>query len=160
MSEHPSPPEERLRDGIDRSGGPDACWPWIKARDGHGYGTLRIGSRLDGTSRMVGAHVLAYRLADGDPPADKPCILHTCDNPPCCNPKHLWAGTRADNNADSARKGRTVGGKGRKPMHCPAGHPYDETNTHIYRGKRYCRVCRRMTEARRRSRIKAEGANA
>lgn len=143
---------QRLLEGVDRSGGPDACWPWVRVSDKHGYGRLWIGSRTDGSLQRIGAHVLAYRLTHGDPPPDKPCILHTCDNPPCCNPKHLWAGTQADNNADSAKKGRTVGGKGRRPTHCPAGHPYDEANTRTTNGKRYCRACSRLHSHHRKDR--------
>lgn len=108
--------EARLLNGIDRSGGPDACWPWMLATNEYGYGLLRLGSIIDGSRRMARAHILAYRLAFGAPPLDKPCILHTCDNPRCCNPRHLWAGTVADNNADMVMKGR-------------ARHPNGESNT-------------------------------
>ena len=108
--------EARLHDGVDRSGGPDACWPWTLCTNEYGYGLLRVGSLVDGSRRMARVHVLAYRLAFGDPPPDKPCILHTCDNPPCCNPSHLFTGTVADNNADMVAKGR-------------ARHPNGESNS-------------------------------
>jgi hypothetical protein len=52
------------------------------------------------------AHRVAWTLANGPIPAGMH-VLHTCDNPPCCNPGHLWLGTQADNMADMARKGRT-----------------------------------------------------
>jgi hypothetical protein len=80
------------------------------ATDDYGYGTMRVGSLLDSSRRQERTHVVAYRLAFGDPPPDKPCILHRCDNPPCCNPAHLWAGTKADNVADMIAKGRALRG--------------------------------------------------
>jgi len=137
--------EERFHSGVDRSSGPDVCWPWMRAVNRQGYGEISVGSRTDGSRTLLRAHVLAYRLAFGDPPPDKPCILHSCDNPPCCNPRHLWAGTKADNIRDSVRKGRH---RNSKRTHCPAGHPYDESNTYVYRGQRICKACRRKRRRR------------
>ena len=47
--------------------------------------------------------------------AESGFLLHTCDNPSCCNPKHLWVGTHKENMEDKAKKGRSPdfsGGKG------------------------------------------------
>ena len=82
-------------------GAPDECWPWTAARIGNRYGV--IGTNSNGNFL---AHRIAWELThDGPVPAGL-CVLHRCDNPPCCNPAHLWLGTYADNNADMARKGR------------------------------------------------------
>jgi hypothetical protein len=53
------------------------------------------------------AHKVALSLVDGD--WDNPLpVLHSCDNPPCCNPAHLWRGSHTDNNADMRSKGRAA----------------------------------------------------
>ncbi len=92
---------------VDRSGGPDACWPWTGMLS-KGYG--RFGTRH--AVRFL-AHRVAYEIANGpivghvfmDPEKEK-IVMHTCDNPPCCNPKHLRLGTDADNIHDAMSKGR------------------------------------------------------
>jgi hypothetical protein len=95
---------------VDQSGGPLACWPWVGqgGHDSAGYGQ----ARFIGWTRKV--HREAYRLThpDFDPELD---VLHTCDNPPCCNPRHLFAGTALDNLRDAAAKGRL----GKKPLTWP-----------------------------------------
>jgi len=90
---------------VDRSGGPDACWPWLGYRKTRGgYGQVRR------DHRTYPAHVFAWVLVNGPLPADKPCGLHRCDNPPCCNPTHIFPGTNADNSADMVAKGRSHDG--------------------------------------------------
>lgn len=78
----------------------DECWEWQGCRERQGYGRIWYG---DGG---VLTHRLAYILTNGEPPDDAPHILHRCDNPPCCNPAHLYAGTNAQNVADKMQRGR------------------------------------------------------
>jgi hypothetical protein len=51
-------------------------------------------------------HRIAWEFEHGRAVPDGLCVCHSCDNPPCCNPGHLWIGTHADNAADKIRKGR------------------------------------------------------
>lgn len=81
-----------------KQGAPDECWEWQGRRNDDGYGQIRLGN----TYR---AHRIAYKLAYGSIP-DSLWVLHRCDNPPCCNPAHLFLGTVLDNNRDAAAKGR------------------------------------------------------
>lgn len=84
------------------------CWAWTGGRDKDGYGLLSwpIG---DGRTRTVRVHRLSWALRNGSIPPGVH-ILHSCDNPPCCNPDHLFPGTAAINNADKATKGRSLSG--------------------------------------------------
>lgn len=74
------------------------CWPWKGRVDQKGYGTS--------TGTTTTAHRIAYVLGNGaDIPPGK-IILHKCDNPVCCNPAHLQAGTYRENYLDMVTKGR------------------------------------------------------
>ncbi len=88
--------------------GEDECWPWLAKRNRYGYGEFN----LDGVRRSVQAYVVAYELTHGMilPLADL-CVLHRCDNPPCCNPGHLWVGTQMDNMHDKVQKRRQARGE-------------------------------------------------
>lgn len=102
-------PAKRLLACLDRSGGPDACWPWVRGRKPSGYG--HIGVSKGGRRWDVIAHRLAYAVLVGPIP-DGLDVLHACDNPPCCNPAHLHPGTRATNNAEAVERGRHKPTKG------------------------------------------------
>lgn len=86
-------------DRVDRSAGPEACWSWLGRHLKAGYGRLVL------LGKHEGAHRIAYSLIHG-PIQDELFICHRCDNPPCCNPAHLFEGTHADNMADRRQKGR------------------------------------------------------
>ena len=87
----------------------DGCWPWLGARCRYGYGRVWIGHRGQawGLPQRAGAHRLAWVLFRGEAPPAL-CVCHSCDNPSCVNPFHLWLGTQADNMQDCSRKGRLV----------------------------------------------------
>jgi hypothetical protein len=79
--------------------GPDDCWEWQASRSRKGYGIAPLGHK----SRS--AHRVAWEITYGPIP-DGLHVLHTCDNPACCNCAHLFLGTNADNVADRVHKGR------------------------------------------------------
>ena len=81
--------------------GPDDCWEWT-ASFNKGYGSVS----LDGVT--LRANRVSYAIANGDP--GEIYVCHTCDNPACVNPSHLWTGTMPENNADRDQKDRQVKG--------------------------------------------------
>jgi hypothetical protein len=94
---------DRLNRQTDRSGGSDSCWPFTGHTNEKGYGVLYLRKRP--TELTAYAHRAAFILHTGSTP-DGGCVLHKCDNPPCCNPVHLRAGTQLDNLDDMRVKGR------------------------------------------------------
>lgn len=104
-------------------GEPDACWPYREGRDKGGYGSFTL--YPPGKKR---GHVQAQRVAwvaTHGPIPDGLQALHRCDNPPCCNPAHLFLGTGLDNMRDKVAKGRHVSGMALHPESALRGeaHP-------------------------------------
>ena len=116
----------------------NGCIETTARRGAGGYGRLWF------EGRMWMAHRLAWTQAHGPIPRGL-FVLHSCDNPPCINPDHLFLGTQLDNMRDAAQKGRLVSANAAKDR-CPAGHPYDETNTYRRPDRptsRGCKACKR-----------------
>ena len=113
---------------------------WVGGMTSAGYGEVRVNGGYQY------AHRLAWVLAYGSIPEGLN-ILHRCDTPPCIEPRHLYAGTQADNAGDMVRAGHHYT---TNRTHCPQGHPYDEDNTYLWRGVRWCRACKLEGQRRRR----------
>jgi hypothetical protein len=100
-------PSQRYEEKVDRTGGQDACHPWLASVNEHGYGIFRA----DG--RMHLAHRWAYRHFIG--PVELPQVIrHRCDTPACQNPRHWIKGTQAENIADMIARGRSPDRRGER----------------------------------------------
>lgn len=135
-------PIERFWPKVDRSAGPDECWPWTAFVNQDGYGTFSI------EGRSKGAHRVSFFLTRGHWPQ---VARHTCDNSGCCNPGHILDGTYADNMRDKMERG--IGPKGIPwAHHCQNGHEMTPENTY-YRPSgrsRTCIICRNSSKRVRR----------
>lgn len=121
------------------------CWEWLASRDRHGYGKFKPVSRT-----WTLAHRASYRLHVGPIP-DGLVLDHLCRNTSCVNPGHLEAVTQVEN----MRRGVFPNSL---KTECPQGHPYNEENTAVRGGRRFCLACRRAKHAARdRSRAGRQG---
>lgn len=114
------------------------CRVWTRYCEWDGYGVLQY------HKKPIKAHRLAWLLTYGPIPQGLE-VCHTCDNPPCCEPTHLFLGTHAQNMQDAARKGRNSSQV--HPERLPRGEKHG-SKTHperVLRGEDHPRA--KLTEA-------------
>lgn len=108
------PTTRRFWSKVDRSAGPNGCWPWTARLDEDGYGEVYISKAERSAGHPfrgshVGSHRVAWWLDRGSIGAL--WVLHTCHNRACCNVAHLYLGTHADNMRDMVEAGRQAKGE-------------------------------------------------
>lgn len=118
----------------------DACWEWAGPRDAHGYGRHAM------RSTRFRAHRVAYALTNGCP--DGFYVLHRCDNPPCCNPAHLFLGSFQDNMDDRTNKQRAAKGEEHGCDRLPERRTLEIIAAHYEMGLRVCDVAALFGERR------------
>lgn len=142
------PMEDRFWAKVDRRGD-DECWPWLGGLGCRGYGKIAI----PGPKGSIRAHrysaMLHFGMFDS-----RLLVCHTCDNPACVNPSHLFLDDALGNNRDREDKGRHP-----HPVkdECKNGHPMEGDNVGIIsdgggRIRRRCRACDRESTRRYKAR--------
>lgn len=133
------PLEERFWNKVDKRGD-DECWPWLGSLSRRGYGQATVSN---GKNRV--ATKVAWELFHKKPWPEGKLACHTCDNPPCVNPKHIWPGTMSENIQDASAKGRLVRNPNpwnRNKPECKRGHKFIEGSYRLMKsGSRACLTC-------------------
>ena len=126
--------------------GDNECWEWVAAKNSKGYGQFGI----SGVSKST--HRISYVIHNGDIP-DGLFVCHTCNNPPCVNPKHLYAGSNKENMQQASNEKRLAP---QQKTHCKSGHEFTPENTAFYKQKkrgntltRVCKTCKKINDKRR-----------
>lgn len=133
------------------------CWLWmgsLSSKDPNkAYGTLHDKGKSLRASRI------AWELANGKPFPSERMACHTCDNPRCVNPEHIYPGTARDNALDAIHRGRQHF-PNRTKTHCVRGHPFSGDNFYFDKdGERVCRACKRIRKYKSRATKRRERIN-
>jgi hypothetical protein len=136
---------ERFWERVDRSAGPQQCWPWTGSRNWLGYGRAKV------RGRHSNAHRIAYLLAGRPIPAGFQ-VDHLCRVRACCNPQHLEAVPAREN----VLRGEAPSAQNASKTHCSRGHSFEGSNLVVTKSKnqryRECRTCQRERVRRYRAR--------
>jgi hypothetical protein len=143
----------------------DGCWNWTGGKNNQGYGNFAPQRRVN-----LLAHRFSWEFHHRQQIPPGMLVCHTCDNPSCVNPAHLFLGSQGDNHADKLHKLeikrlRAAGVTELPPLDlarrdngnaCWRGHAYTPENTTVNRlGRKVCRTCDRQ---RRKPRLFGKGA--
>lgn len=145
--------ESRIWNKIDKSGGDDSCWLWTGHRNSKGYGIIG----RDGSARIATRSLM--EVINKEPVPKNRMVCHHCDNPPCCNPKHLFIGTAKENLIDSIQKGRFKASEYQKrrvfipSKYCRNGHERTPENTGHNGHCRFCLICHEASKKRKQAKI-------
>jgi len=109
------------------------CWPWLGYKRPSGHGSTTMNGIMVNASRK--AWILTHGMIDGGL-----CVNHTCENALCCNPSHMYLGTRAQNMADRWKSDGATIVQQRREAHLrnsegPGKPPHERAN---------CRRCKSL----------------
>jgi len=108
-----------------------ACWLWSGAK-------VRGRAVVNYRGSMVSAPRLIKTIADRQWPDASSQACHSCDEPACLNPDHIWWGSNLENSHDAVAKGRL---HHQKRTNCAQGHLLSGENLRHSKGRRICRAC-------------------
>lgn len=125
--------------------GDGECWEWTASKSTYGYGRFTVNRKGRPATRI------AWELFHKKPFPEGMLACHTCDNPGCVNPHHIWPGTQSDNINDCVAKGRH---KSLPKEYCKRGHKMSDANR-LPSNKSQCRECARNRTRREMRLIRA-----
>lgn len=116
---------------------PNECWIWLGAKDSSGYG------QISNNHKRVGAHRIAWEIANSRKLYDDEVIDHLCRNPSCVNPAHLEAVSMKENTARGNHL-LVIKEKSKNRTHCKRGHLLSEDNIAFSSSSKSCKMCQKI----------------